>query len=411
MDFGTGSIAAEADECSVAPAAHPRERRLQIRAYNHWASLLNGRELPSIDDLDLDHMDFGAKSLLLDFTTGTENPAITFIGRELRKQCQLAERIQHIKDVPPRSLLSRLTDHYLQIIANRVPVGFEAEFMNERGAYMMYRGILMPFSSDGEMIDYVYGAINWKEGGAGEEASVPDEAPTGAYAARGQAPSPLLPAEADEEDEQSPIVPLDEDAALADRLSVARDGAEAAKSADARSRAALYDVLCAAYDFALAAEANQEDYAELLSDAGLKVQARAPMTAVVKLIFGVNYEKARVTEFAAALSYGRRQDLPFGAFRDYLDNYQGGIKAMVKAERIERGSPARARPDPLQPLRSAQPLAYLRMDAEGEEFVLLVARRTPEGGLAVVAAVAPDQALLDNAARKCALPDSHEEQA
>ena len=37
-----------------------------------------------------------------------------------------------IADVPSRSLLSRLTDHYLQIIANRAPIGFEAEFVNQR---------------------------------------------------------------------------------------------------------------------------------------------------------------------------------------------------------------------------------------------------------------------------------------
>ncbi len=27
----------------------------------------------------------------------------------------------------------------------------------------MYRGILMPFSSDEDLIDYIYGVINWKE--------------------------------------------------------------------------------------------------------------------------------------------------------------------------------------------------------------------------------------------------------
>src|SRR3546814_14759673 len=27
----------------------------------------------------------------------------------------------------------------------------------------MYRGILMPLSSDGDTIDYIYGVINWKE--------------------------------------------------------------------------------------------------------------------------------------------------------------------------------------------------------------------------------------------------------
>jgi hypothetical protein len=42
------------------------------------------------------------------------------------------------------------------------------------------------------------------------------------------------------------------------------------------------------------------DYAEILEDRALKAQARAPMTPVVKLIFGADYDKARLTEFAAA---------------------------------------------------------------------------------------------------------------
>ena len=65
--------------------------------------------------------------------------------------------------MPSRSLLSRITDHYLQIIANQAPIGFEAEFVNQRGATILYRGILLPFSSDNDTIDYIYGVINWKE--------------------------------------------------------------------------------------------------------------------------------------------------------------------------------------------------------------------------------------------------------
>src|SRR3546814_11682493 len=68
-----------------------------------------------------------------------------------------------IADVPARSLLSRLTDHYFQIIANRAPIGFDAEFVNLRGNNTMYRGILMPLSADGSRIDCVYGVLNWKD--------------------------------------------------------------------------------------------------------------------------------------------------------------------------------------------------------------------------------------------------------
>ena len=101
------------------------ERRMHVRAYNHWVSLLKGRAYPSIDDLNPESIsDFGANSVLLDFSGGIDDPAIRFLGRALREECGLGSDITHISAVPARSLLSRLTDHYLQIIANRAPIGF-----------------------------------------------------------------------------------------------------------------------------------------------------------------------------------------------------------------------------------------------------------------------------------------------
>src|SRR3546814_4923712 len=119
------------------------ERRMHVRAYNHWVSLLGGRAYPAIDDLDPTNIsDFGSNSVLLDFSAGVENPAIRFLGRALRDECGLDASIASIAEVPSRSLLSRLTDHYLQIIANRAPIGFEAEFVGTRGNSTRYRGIL-----------------------------------------------------------------------------------------------------------------------------------------------------------------------------------------------------------------------------------------------------------------------------
>lgn len=50
----------------------------------------------------------------------------------------------------------------MQILANQAPIGFEAEFVNQRGSTILYRGILLPFSSDDHAIDF-NGVINWKE--------------------------------------------------------------------------------------------------------------------------------------------------------------------------------------------------------------------------------------------------------
>ena len=146
------------------PAIGVDERRMHVRAYNYWVSLLDGRHFPMIEDLDPAGIeDFGPHSVLLDFSADSENPAVSFLGRALREECGIGSPIARISDVPARSLLSRLTDHYLQIIANNAPIGFEAEYVNRRGDNTLYRGILMPLSSDGETIDFIYGVINWKE--------------------------------------------------------------------------------------------------------------------------------------------------------------------------------------------------------------------------------------------------------
>ncbi|MEJ7776903.1 MAG: hypothetical protein WKF52_05880 [Sphingomicrobium sp.] len=298
-DFGPAFAGGEYSADSARPDIGTDERRMHVRAYNYWASLLDGRDYPSIEDLEPgDLKDFAPHSVLLDFTVGRDNPATPYIGEAIRAECGLAEGIQAINDVPGRSLLSRLTGHYMQIIANRAPVGFEAEFVNQRGDTICYRGILMPFSSDGDTIDFIYGVINWKAGG--EVAEAP---PANAIEL-----APLQPQLGTAGDEEQPAaipigemdepeaVELGDDAGLGDLLWAARENAEAAKAADGRSRSALYRALSHAYDFALAGKQDPVGFAELLEESGMKPQARAPMTPVVKLVFGIDYAKARLTD-------------------------------------------------------------------------------------------------------------------
>src|SRR3546814_6217053 len=59
------------------------ERRMHVRAYNYWVSLLDGRPYPSIRDLEPHNLDdFGPHSVLLDFTAGSEDAAVPFIRSE-----------------------------------------------------------------------------------------------------------------------------------------------------------------------------------------------------------------------------------------------------------------------------------------------------------------------------------------
>ena len=463
FDLPAATQAPPADD--VAAAIGTDERRMHVRAYNHWVSLLEGRDFPSIEDLEHhDLADFSANSVLLDFTCGKDNPAIPYIGAGIREECGLDDDARAIADVPSRSLLSRLTDHYLQIIANRAPVGFEAEFVNQREESICYRGILMPFSSDGEAIDFIYGVINWKKGDAQEAQQVltadlpelalqsepepelerepepesatefaaeplavqsdePPEVPFApdlgdddglpAWGAQ-EAAEPDIPAPvphfswedgplADADGDDAPAIELDETAGLADRLWAARETAEAVKLGEGRTRTALYTALSLAYDFALAASSNPEDYAELLEESGVKAQARAPMTPIVKLVFGIDYDKARLTEFASALSFARRQDVEAGKFQGFIERQAGGLKALVAAERQARrpeprrdtaGDAARAK------LRAAPAMALAELRSD-DEFVLVVARKAADGSYEPVALI-DDEALVERAIRRTA---------
>lgn len=523
------------------------ERRMQVRAYNYWASLLGERSFPSIDDLEPDQIsDFGPYSVLLDFTTGIENPAIAYLGSELAAETGGEGELAYLDDVPSRSLLSRITDHYMQILANQAPIGFEAEFVNDRDRTILYRGILLPFSSDDDSIDFIYGVINWKEladqrttdallleidqaieaqgariardaiwpdsaaaladpvphddfaedeedvldlaGLADAEAldGEPAEKSLGASApyrhdalidtpvdldglddpvvelpvvnpvdydvdwsfATPELPLPSFDAIGDDSVQgASDIRPLasldsgairpsakaslwldgsDEDAGVSadgvagveqtaadeappvdgdlyDWLAHARSAAELADESEDRSRQSLYVAIGRAYDFALLAEANPAQRDAILQDAGLTVQPRAPYTPLVKLVFGVQYDKTRLTEYAAVLSYGRRIGVPPGALADHIAGQPGGIKALVREERklrkAEQGEAVPATLDPVAVLRSLPDIAPEDIDFAGE-FAMLVARRNADGTISLIGAMPADTAQIAKAAAR-----------
>jgi hypothetical protein len=564
------------------------ERRMQVRAYNHWASLLEDRNFPAIDDLEPGNLpDFGPYSVLLDFTRGIENPGIAYLGSELAQECDISvTELQTLADVPSRSLLSRITDHYMQILANQAPIGFEAEFVNQRGSTILYRGILLPFSSDDEAIDFIYGVINWKEladqhtsdelllqvdqaleakpenlpkriddapltdwadgPGAtvandlddeplelsveelGESAALDEESETAefgdglpAFSGRaedylddddyeeeselesedgedddlprpkfgslmsiggGRVAAPVDLDDADdiddvgfggldvedsdaaasaqdsadfeyaddavmaldgfEADDGAEFVPAgpeatgDVDAAieafdsasddlvpaggeiafgaldpaemeLGDWLAAAREMAAQARNSEDRTRNALYEAIGRAYDFSLAAAENTADFDELVVDSGLTVQDRAPMTPVVKLVFGADYDKTRLTEYAAALSHAHRLELPRGSLTDYLRGAEGGLKGIVKAERQLRraesgkADPAESSRDALvAKLRERPAIALTDIAPYGSEFALVMIRRSESGEIVILGEVPEDATLVEKAAKK-----------
>ena len=547
-DLGTQDYGLPEDDMSgEAPPASigQDERRMQVRAYNHWASLLGDRNFPPVEDLQPDKLgDFGPCSVLLDFTSGLENPGIAFLGSQLARECDADAEMERLSDVPSRSLLSRITDHYMQILANQAPIGFEAEFINQRGATILYRGILLPFSSDNDTIDFIYGVINWKEladslatdellleidqaldvdsaavppliaevsltdwadGPAAEgmdDSALPrnttdddilelgtildddddedtdlDALPAPSFGhhvkprsdgfasladmlmpkgLREPGPQEIEMArlansvlrDSDEEEDhgyygdegpfgyrQTPEVePLDAplhryedighqdieetpaalgfdecdeaDMGLGDWLATARQMAETARNSEDRTRHTLYAAIGKAYDFSLAATGAPAEFAELAAESGLTIQDRAPMTPVVKLVFGADYDKTRLTEYATALSHGHRLGLTRGEMGTFLSSTKGGLKAVVASERrLRRAESGKdegesAQEKLVQKLRDLEPITFDAIEQDGSEFALIMVRRLETGEIVILGEVPEDIALLERAGRK-----------
>jgi len=431
---------------ALPPSIGQDERRLQVRAYNMWARLLGDRRFPIIADLEAGNLpDFDAWSVVLDFTSGIDNPAIRYLGSALAAESACDRTtISRLADVPGRSLLSRITDHYMQIIANEAPIGFEAEFVNQSGRTVLYRGILLPFSGSmaSDRIDLVYGVINWKEladqqttdelllaiDQVLEHKAPREEQPltewadgpadrlsgtgfsgmgfTGLALSDPTDPDAALGADDALElsDSMMQAASLADSAdSIGDILASARELALAAQGAEDRSHRALYAAIGRAHDFALAAVADPETFAEFVADAGLTVQARAPLLPVVKLVFGAHYDKTRLTEYAAVLAHAQGMGIEAGALAAHIAATPGGLKGVIRAARTQKNGRAGASKAPVAArmaarLRAMPATTLADLDPSGEEFTLVLARRTSAGAVEMLGEV-PDAALIARAAR------------
>lgn len=347
------------------------ERRMQVRAYRMWLSQVEAGELPPIEGLYPEQLgDLGTNGALVDFTLGLDRPALIYLGDALAAECGKDRDLFNLGDVPERSLLSRLTEHSLEVIANRAPVGFDAEFDDRDDRLVLYRSILLPFSSDGERVDFVYGVISWRHA---------DRPQPGALQVQIVGPAP----------------------GLAGLLSSARDLALQAQQTEDRSHRALYAAVSRVHDLAVAARDWPGEFSTMLAATMGTAVPAAPLNALVQAVFGPGWAKSRLSEFALVLKHAARTGLGHGALQTVLQEFPGGLKGLVAVERALRKASSPAARTVLRPglARKLRQLAPVVDIAPMDEFTLLVARRNRDGTVSLLGNPR-DTRLLEKAAKQ-----------
>ena len=139
-----------------------------------------------------------------------------------------------------------------------------------------------------------------------------------------------------------------------------------------------------------------------MAEAGLVLQERAPLIPLIKLVFGADYDKTRLTEYATVLGHARRLNIGKGDLADVLGATAGGIKAIIVRERAAKRGEARATQprNAWQAAARALPARSLAdLPRDGAEFALVLVRRMAGAEPALIAEIADDPALLERAAR------------
>jgi len=137
------------------------ERAKHEGVLDYWLSIRGDKEFPPLHDLDpLEISDAGASSILLELIGGGQDAEIRHLGDALKGD----GAVQRIIDAPNPSILSCIARKLPIVAISREFLAFEDSF-NIADGWTRCWVTLMPLSSCGSWVDYVYAFVSVETGG------------------------------------------------------------------------------------------------------------------------------------------------------------------------------------------------------------------------------------------------------
>ncbi len=140
-----------------------RERRLIMRLMAFWWDRKSDRRFPTLEDFDPDSLaDIWSHCFTLVSRDPPQKSVFRFIGKAVDDSLSGAEGKITIDSLTKDSLLDHATRNIDEVLEQRVPVVTSGEYFDPGGNAIVFRSILLPFSSDQETIDSVVGGARCK---------------------------------------------------------------------------------------------------------------------------------------------------------------------------------------------------------------------------------------------------------
>ena len=136
------------------------ERRKHATMYNYWLAIRRGGQLPPIRDLDpLEISDAAPSGILLELANGGEDAEILHVGETLRARVPFKK----LSEAADPSVLSCIGGKLGIITISRNALAFEDHFLDSDGTTRCCV-TLLPFSMNGETVDFVYSLVSVETG-------------------------------------------------------------------------------------------------------------------------------------------------------------------------------------------------------------------------------------------------------
>lgn len=179
----------------------PAQRARHEGVLAYWLSIRGEKEFPPLHDLDpLEISDAGPSSILLELIGGGQDAEIRHLGDDLKEEIA----VQRIIDAPNPSLLSCISKKLPIVAISRDFLAFEDSF-DLAGGWTRCWVTLLPLSSCGSWVDYVYAFVTVEKGGGKAvkpvKSAEPAETPADVVAQEAEAIEEPVTAEKDPVDE------------------------------------------------------------------------------------------------------------------------------------------------------------------------------------------------------------------
>ena len=149
-------------------AENPAEGQLTTRLFDYWKELRGNCAFPSRELIRFEDVpELSEYGFTLSVGEDGSDPTFYFVGSALREHIggDLGDKIPlGNSDSTLLSLsLGLTTRRYVEALQRKAPVGFESEVVDHGGTNSLFRIIMLPFSEDNRKIDFILGAITYKE--------------------------------------------------------------------------------------------------------------------------------------------------------------------------------------------------------------------------------------------------------